>query len=51
MRMPLNPRLASDKVEKSLGLEGVIIAPVKKKTAKDAEPKPKKKAAAGKKTK
>lgn len=53
MRMPLNPRKASDTIEASLGLEKAIVTPLKRKTAADVEKekKAKKKPAAKKKAK
>lgn len=51
MRMPLDHKKAADTVKGSLGLDNVIVAPVKKKTSADVEKekKAKKKAAPRKK--
>lgn len=52
MRMPLNPRLAADKVDAALGLKGAIVAPLKKKAANEPnDNKPAKKKAAPRKKK
>lgn len=51
MRMPLNHKKASSVIDRSLGLDNVIVAPVKQKTSADLlkEKKAKKKAAPRKK--
>lgn len=52
MRMPLNQRKAAATIDKSLGLDNVIVTPVKQKTSADvAKEKTAKKAPAARKKK